>query len=262
LPKDHSIAVHHVEFRSEGQILPFPGMTSYSLPLLREAIDHDDCNAIKAFPYIKTFITHHLSLTGTFELPGVGFYQDPTLEQYAVLRGKLEPLQTLLALAEENAVPLSDVFDPRTSNTKSNLLILAVQNREEKCQILACLLDFLRRSPKFDIDVTAVLYEAIKQENRGAIPLLISAGANPLLPVNGEICPLILALLKRDLFELIDMTLSVIVAGKSDTILNFVMRSHWDSATLGIAQKGIGLDEALEQHGLHEQAERVRRLKS
>jgi hypothetical protein len=187
--------------------------------LMELIIDADEDWLISSSPALPTLVLNHVTLIGSYRFGEITL-QDPSFEQYATAADKPKALLALLALGagdgsfaradgsvEVVRSTFSDVMYGLCSNTKSNLLVIAVLAKANRT--LKVLLDYLhanRDDRTRDISVDSVrgnswtpLFEAARIGNWEAFELLIQAGASLTFKfASGSVCPWIRLLMHPD----------------------------------------------------------------
>jgi hypothetical protein len=91
----------------------------------RALIDADQPFALEHYPTISALIAAGVTVSGTVKGPASErLYPDPTFAQYAAIAGRPAALGVLLRRTAP--ADFDSVFAPRDSNTKGNLLVLAI----------------------------------------------------------------------------------------------------------------------------------------
>jgi hypothetical protein len=210
---------------------------------VQQGIMSDEPNVLERNQFTRLMIDSNLTFICTLEcsIPGCNpiVHHDPTPAQCAAFWNKEKALRMIIGLSK--AIPFQDVFSPRHSNTKANLLVLAIQNPERRTNCLKLLLDG-RRSGELPFDLSGALCAAVEVRNKSAIRRLIREGANPLSEAGCEVCPFVRALfngvfsqvLKESRGRLVDLP------GRADQVdaAEFFAGPNWAAASLRIVGPG------------------------
>jgi hypothetical protein len=236
------------------------------LDVLKQAVDNEEHFILSSHPHMRTIIQTHITIAGTFSDGRDTKYSDPTFIQYASLMNKAKSVELFLELASSGdpVVPFRDVFTPPGSNTRSNLLVLAVHSPDSRTDALRVLLACIRQRPEWVSPVTVdddvanrppALFDAVELGHVMAIEMLMDAGADPLRASANLPCPLLAAaLLSTAVF---DKMWELAAASTRERFL----ATTWNEESLAVDEAaGVTLDRVLVTRGLDKMAERIRRM--
>jgi hypothetical protein len=232
---------------------------------LRQAIDEDQAAVLEAHPQLGMFLRSQATFVGAF-----GEYRDPTFVQYAALMNRRASLELFFRVIfdpkpSDPVVEFERVFLPRESNTKANLLVLAVHSPNFETGTLAFLLDFMHRHRELFRHITVdecgpyrptALFEAVELGHATAVRLLLDADADPMYGGNGLPPPLLALAILREGRSLFD---SIFESLRTDVKQAFI-KSRWDDQTLEKKEDGIPVSLVLMNRGVDDLGQRMREL--
>jgi hypothetical protein len=228
---------------------------------LRRAIDEDEALVLETHPQLGMFLRSQATFVGEFS-----DYRDPTFVQYATLVNSAKSLELFFRVLfqpkpSDPVVEFQDVFLPTESNTKVNLLVLAVHCENFRTDTLRFLLDYMREHREHFPHITAdeagpyrptALFEAVELRHVDAIQMLLERGADPLVRSNG-LPPPLLALTILHPSPVFDS----IWERLSPQVQNAFISAKWDEASLEMKEDGLPLRHLLLNRGHSEMAKRI-----
>lgn len=153
----------------------------------RFAIDSDQVFYLKELPTLNGLLEQGITLFVDKEFQN---YNDMTLTQYSIAKRKPNILKFLLDKLKDLKVKEEDILNPKTSNTRSGLLKLAIEfgsigfykSVDNTCLqvIIEAFSDYIKSNAQL---TNVPLINAIRLKNIDAVKTLIKADANFFFPL-------------------------------------------------------------------------------
>jgi hypothetical protein len=175
---------------------------------LRRILDGQQPFAIRHFPRLDLYLRQGLTLSEDVKGLDGTTYHNPSYPQYGTIMGLSESVICLLNIAKSLDIAFESIFSPRESNTKIDLLSLALALPPHAPDVARLLLAFMRDDANraYVGDVTkwtsldapgrgTPLSGAVADRQWDRVVMLVEAGADLFKESRGGVCPLIALLL-------------------------------------------------------------------